>query len=327
MLKKVKNPILFQGTLQQNDYFEGWYYKQVSQDENHAISFIPGVSLIPEDQHSFVQYIWVQSESCGQTSTQTGYIRYPLEQFQYQDAPFAVKVGDNLFTENSMTIRLADDKVLIDGTLGIGPLYPIAHSLIQPNIMGIFGYLPKMQCYHGIISMMHSLTGILTVNGHKINFSGGKGYIEKDWGTSFPKEYIWIHSNHFHKPTTSLFFSVAHIPFHFTTFEGFICNMVVDGEEYRFATYNGSRCKVKRNGNQSITIYLQKDRIELTIEATILQQGELVAPVKGIMAKTIKEGISGIVRVSLIDRRSGKIYEDTGRHAGVEIVTDSMHLL
>ncbi|QII81181.1 hypothetical protein G7057_00970 [Jeotgalibaca arthritidis] len=43
--------------------------------------------------------------------------------------------------------------------------------------------------------------------------STGKGYIEKDWGRSFPKNYIWIQSNHFNDNQRSLFFSYAHIPY------------------------------------------------------------------------------------------------------------------
>ncbi|MCK7537696.1 MAG: tocopherol cyclase family protein [Marinilabiliales bacterium] len=29
------------------------------------------------------------------------------------------------------------------------------------------------------------------------DFSGGRGYIEKDWGHSFPSAYVWMQSNHF----------------------------------------------------------------------------------------------------------------------------------
>lgn len=38
------------------------------------------------------------------------------------------------------------------------------------------------------------------------------------------------------------------------------------------------------------------------------------------MNKTIKEGIAGIIHVRLTDKDTGYIFEDTGTHAGVEIV-------
>jgi len=79
--------------------------------------------------------------------------------------------------------------------------------------MGIFAYIPKMECSHGVVSMNHGLEGILKINGEEIDFTGGKGYIEKDWGTSFPKQYIWIQCNNFKNQTTRVFSSVADIPF------------------------------------------------------------------------------------------------------------------
>ena len=49
MLRKIRYPILFQGNLKKKNYFEGWYYKQVSKDEKEVISFIPGISLFDND--------------------------------------------------------------------------------------------------------------------------------------------------------------------------------------------------------------------------------------------------------------------------------------
>ncbi len=51
---------------------------------------------------------------------------------------------------------------------------------------------PAMECYHGVVSMYHLLSGHLEINGDKVDFSGGKGYIEKDWGRSMPSDWIWI---------------------------------------------------------------------------------------------------------------------------------------
>ena len=74
---------------------------------------------------------------------------------------------------------------------------------MSPNSMGFFAYFPFMQCYHEIVSMSHSLNGSLNFS-EAIDFSGGEGYIEKDWGTSFPKEYVWIQSNNFEKSDASI---------------------------------------------------------------------------------------------------------------------------
>lgn len=320
MLTKVQKPILFQGNLNKKNYFEGWYYKQVSADQSISLSFIPGVSINEGDKHSFIQYILVEADENGQKITHTGYVRYSIEEFSFQNDPFSVRVGDSTFTETEVTINLSDDSFHFTGSFNVGTLFPIHTTLLQPNIMGIFGYIPKMECYHGVISMKHSLNGYLMINERKVDFTNGRGYIEKDWGTSFPKKYIWLHSNHFKNSSSSLFFSVAHIPFHFTEFEGFICNFVTENKEYRFATYNRSKCRILEITDDTVHMQLENKHAHLEIKAKILGQGELIAPVLGTMEKTIKEGISGVLSIRLEDKQTGEIYKDIGENAGVEIV-------
>ena len=47
--------------------------------------------------------------------------------------------------------------------------------------MGYFAYIPKMECYHGIVSMNHMVNGVIRINDVDIDFNNGKGYVEKDW--------------------------------------------------------------------------------------------------------------------------------------------------
>lgn len=320
MLEKIQNPILFQGNVHKTNYFEGWYYKQVSADQKTSLSFIPGISLNKGDEHSFIQYILVQRDENDETTTQTGYIRYRARDFLYKNNPFHVTIGESTFSEKQIKIDLVDDDFRFTGAVKLGALHPIETTPLQPNIMGIFGYIPKMECYHGVISMQHSLNGFMRINGEKIDFTGGTGYIEKDWGTSFPKYYIWMQSNHFENKTASLFFSVAHVPFYGIELEGFICNFVFDGKEYRFATYNQSTCSIKHISEDSVTIQLESKQAHLTIHAKITDQGELIAPVQGTMQKTIKEGIAGVLNVHFTDKVTGQVFDDKGENAGIEIV-------
>ncbi|WP_338487344.1 tocopherol cyclase family protein [Ruoffia tabacinasalis] len=320
MTQKQSKPIIFQGSLHKKNYFEGWYYKQVSSDQKTSLSFIPGISLSEHDPHSFIQYILVETHEDGRKETQTGYVRFPLESFTFQHNPFSVQIGQSEFTERFIDIDLVDDSMTFKGRLELDHLMPIQQSRLHPNIMGVFAYIPKMECYHGVISMNHSIQGDMLVGDRIEQFTGGKGYIEKDWGTSFPKHYIWLQSNHFNDATTSLFFSIAHIPFHFTEFEGFICNLVHQGKEYRFATYNLSRCDIVTITSNHVTLHLENRHARLDISAEVSHRANLIAPVKGTMQKTVKEGISGTLSIRLEDKKTGEIYAGKGLNAGVEIV-------
>jgi hypothetical protein len=82
-----------------------------------------------------------------------------------------------------------------------------------------------MECYHGVLSFDHGITGQLTVNGEIFDFNGGRGYIEKDWGQAFPKAWIWMQSNHFEQPGTCLTASVAIIPWLRSAFSGFVVGL------------------------------------------------------------------------------------------------------
>lgn len=317
MGKAWTDPNLFQGDLKKRPYFEGWYYKQVSRDGKTAISFIPGISLNETDPHCFVQYILVQD---GKEETHTGYVRFPVAAFTWNDKPFAVKIGDNFFSESLLSVHLTTEKDTIEGNLKLGRFTPIRKSPTQPNIMGPYAYVPKMECYHGLISMNHRLGGTLRINGEIIDFNGGKGYIEKDWGTKFPKHYVWLQSNHFAERETSVFFSIAHVPFYGRELLGFIANIHVNNKEYRFATYNRSKVQLSFPSERVVKVQMENAKAKVQLEATVQHQGELMAPVLSGMEKAIKEGVSGTIQMELWDKKTGRYYQGKGTMAGVEIV-------
>lgn len=319
MLKKINDPILFQGKLNKKHYFEGWYYKQISKDEKCIISFIPGISLTKRNSHCFVQYIFADLRN-KMKSFKTGYIKYPISQFKFSDDPFKISIGENIFSKSDVVVKIEDEQIKIDGKLHLGPFTCIEKSLLMPNIMGFFAYIPNMQCYHGIMSMNHKIDGTLLVNNEEIDFDGGKGYIEKDWGTSFPQEYIWIQCNSFKSSTSSLSISVAKVPFMNKYFRGFLCNLSIGNKEYRFATYNSSKMKVESFSSNSVRLIFHNGSITLRVEAYMNQGGDLIAPDGGRMKKIIKEEPIGKVKIYLYDKWKDILYEDEGEFAGIEIV-------
>jgi hypothetical protein len=152
-----------------------------------------------------------------------------------------------------------------------------------------------------------------------IDFDHGKAYIEKDWGKSFPKAYIWLQSNHFKNKKTSFMFSYATIPFMGLSFKGLIVNLIYDQKEYRFATYNYSRIIKKEIKENEIKFLLKKGRYQLEVYAKKEHDVELKSPSLGLMNQTIKEGLSGIIKLKLYDKNT-LVFEDEGQNAGIEIM-------
>ena len=194
-------------------------------------------------------------------------------------------------------------------------------NFFQPNIMGPFSYIPFMECNHAILNMKNRSNGYIHINNHKIKFNQDVGYIEKDWGTSFPKSYIWCQGNQFQKEKASFMFSVANIPFKFLQFKGIICVLMVDDKEYRFATYNMAKLIKYNVDENSLNVVLKKGRYSIHIKSNYNEGLKLIAPVKGKMEKDIIESISAIVSV-ILKKDHTVIFSDTSKNCGLEIVRE-----
>lgn len=316
---KRKDPIQMQGSFTAVDFFEGWYYRMIA-PTGECLSLIPGYSTSSQDAHCFLQYILTDLQVDGMNSHPTGYLRHPIKSFYSERTPFLLQVGESRFYRNGVQIHIETTDLSIHGSVSFQNMTPIQTSWFSPNIMGWFAYFPGMECYHGVISMEHHLQGSIAINGRNIDFTGGKGYLEKDWGTSFPERYVWIQCNQFQRTGTSLMCSVAEIPFLGTRFQGHIINLIVDGEEMRFATYNRSKIILLESREREVLIEAEHRRWHLRIQGRLEQEGALKAPNFGQMGRIIKEGLQGSVSIELRDRRSGSLFRDQGRNAGIEIV-------
>ncbi|PKM88182.1 MAG: hypothetical protein CVU85_04545 [Firmicutes bacterium HGW-Firmicutes-10] len=303
----MKKPILFQGSKRKDRYFEGWYFKQVCEPLQQTISFIPGVSLKKGDEHAFIQVIIAPA-------IQTHYFRFDISEFSSDEKPFRVRIAMNIFSETGISIDLRNEKIVIKGKLNYGPFEEIKHTLYSPTIMGPFAYIPNMECNHGVISMDHSVNGTLTVNETLWTFQNDRGYLEKDWGTSFPKRYLWVQANHFDDPSVRFMASVAKIPFLGLSFNGVIANLIIDGKEHRFATYNGYKDENiwKFDGGYSFELKKGKDVCEVLVHFD--DAGELKAPQLGAMSGVIKEGLGARITV----KYQGKTY--VSDYGGAELV-------
>ena len=194
--------------------------------------------------------------------------------------------------------------------------------------MGPFGWLPFLQCYHGVLGLDHELSGALTINGRYVDFTGGRGYIEKDWGQAFPSGWVWMQSNHFGRPGTSLTASIAIIPFGPFSFPGFIVGLLVDGHLHRFATHNGSRVEQLSVRERDVVWVLRNKSERLEIYASRAQAALLRGPTTGDMGVRVAESLTATVQVRLTSLRESRLlFEGVGRNAGLEVVGNTERLV
>jgi hypothetical protein len=310
---KLHQPIVFQGNLNKNRYFEGWYFKQVSFNRENVISFIPGVALTKTDKHAFIQVI-------DGITRKTWNIKYPLSDFDFSKNEFKVRIGNSEFSEKGIALNIDAEDLKVNGNINFSDLVKFPSTWFSPGIMGWYSFVPFMECKHGIGSVLHGLQGSITVNNSSIDFTGGSGYIEKDWGTSFPESWIWLHCNTFRQPNVSFTFSVAKIPWLGNFFIGHICFLYCNGKFYLFATYNNSKIRKLTFKEREINIEISNRTHLLKVKAVQNMSGELKAPVTGEMNRIIKESIDSTIEIELWDTKNQLVFSDKGTHAGLEII-------
>ena len=316
-LKKIWNPDWFQGNGKRKNYFEGWYFKLINPDNTASWAVIAGISLGSNEQDSY-PFIQVINGKSGESH----FIKYKPDDFIYSRKNFDVSIAGNHFSVNGITLNIEEEEIKISGKiLFLDPVkYPV--KILSPGVMGWYRFVPTMECYHGIISMGHALEGSLGINASNIDFTGGKGYSEKDWGKSMPLAWIWIQSNHFQKKDLSISFSIANIPWKKSAFTGFLIILSVGDHFYRFTTYKGSRITKLLVKDGGVVLEVKNKDYCLNIDAQSHTTGELKAPVSGEMRRTIHESIESKVSIKLVNRDGKVILEDTGHPAGMEIAGD-----
>lgn len=313
------HPEIYQGHRQSPPYFEGWYFKIVSADAKHRFAIIPGVFL-GEDGHAFVQVLDGANHS-------SAFHRYPLENFQASEGEFDIFIGPNYFSELVIRLNIDDELGSLSGTLRFVDVKPWPVTLFSPGIMGWYAWVPGMETYHGVLSLDHGIEGNLTIDGETVDFTGGRGYIEKDWGQAFPSAYVWMQTNHFDEGGTSLSASIAMIPWVRRSFRGFIVGFLHHGKLYRFATYTGATTELLEVTDDSVVWVMEDKRYQLKIEASRYRGGLIHGPTRKEMIQRVEETMTAEVMVTLSTREGDVIYQGSGQNAALEVFGDLPTLL
>lgn len=246
------------------NYFRGWYFR--CQSEHQTLAIIASVHKTRESDFCTIQLV---------TDTEAFHVRYPYS--DYNKIKDLIQIGDNRFGAEGITLNIQTEAIRASGSLRFGPFTPIRY-----DIMGPFRYVPFMECRHTVISMRHLVNGEITVDGVQYAFYDAVGYIEGDRGYSFPGKYLWTQCSF---PDGALMLSVAEIPYGILKFTGVIGIVLLQGKEYRLATYLGARV-VRISSNE---ILVRQGKYSLIVKPKGKSGHPLHAPAGGAMNRIIHE--------------------------------------
>ena len=268
----------FRGRTKTGPYFEGWYFKHQN-PQGQTLALIPAFHIDREGRRTAsLQVI---------SKDQAWWLEYSETQLKVSQRLFQVQIGQSSFGHQGINLHIQQDNLSLCGSLHYGPF-----TALRSDIMGPFRFFAGMQCAHGVISMGHSLSGTLELNGEHLDFSDGIGYIETDRGRSFPTKYLWTQCLWDGPDQGSLMLAIATIPLPVGGFTGCICSVLYRGREYRLATYRG----VKIEARSSSGAVIRQGRYRLEAELLSERRQPLRAPVEGRMERTIHESLCAEVR-------------------------------
>ena len=268
----------FHATNRTGPYFEGWYFKHQN-PQGQTLALIPAFHIDREGRRTAsLQVI---------SKDQAWWLEYSETQLKVSQRLFQVQIGQSSFGHQGINLHIQQDNLSLCGSLHYGPF-----TALRSDIMGPFRFFAGMQCAHGVISMGHSLSGTLELNGEHLDFSDGIGYIETDRGRSFPTKYLWTQCLWDGPDQGSLMLAIATIPLPVGGFTGCICSVLYRGREYRLATYRG----VKIEARSSSGAVIRQGRYRLEAELLSERRQPLRAPVEGRMERTIHESLCAEVR-------------------------------
>lgn len=326
-IQRIWRPAVFHG--RRDRQFEGWYYKLVDKTAQNVFAIIPGVIYNPyrgpnpyQSSHAFIQ---IFNGSTGEYN----YIPYELEQFNAVSKEFLVKIGKNEFKTDQISLNIDRDNLEVSGVLRFLGLSPWPIGRLAPGAMGPLAFLPRLECFHAILSFNHQIQGGFAINGSMYDFEGGKGYIGKEWGSSHPSSWIWIQSNHFKAEGTALNVSIAHIPYLLWKFPGFAVGFLHENKLYRFTTYNRSKISDLEVGDHQVFMRISNRKHLLEVTAEQGSGAILRSPDKNGMLGEVFESLVSTVIVKLFERRESKlglVFEGKGYPAGMEVKGDMTEL-
>lgn len=319
-IRGVAHPEAFHGTGKTGGFFEGWYIKLVSADLTQRWAVIPGIfrGLESTEDTAFVQVL------DGLTG-RSWFHRFGMDEFEAATGRFEVRVGGNHFDSQGVTLDLPQLMGRIDYTTALAP-WPV--TVLEPGIMGWYGMVPAMECFHAVVSFGHGLAGSLEVEGKPVSFDSGRGYIEKDWGKGFPAGYVWMASNHIENaPEASLVASVAIIPWLRSSFRGFIIGFNHSGKLHKWSTYNRSKEVNLAIDDSHVHWSIDGPDGRLELKAERVRGGLLHAPLRTAMYQRVEETLDSTVEIKHLDKRGNLLYEGKGICAGLEVFGDIERLL
>lgn len=261
------------GFVNRKNYFEGWFQKIYLKEQRAAVLIIFGYATQnTREQFGFIQILLPRQRPL--------IYYFPKHEVTIDLINQKVQMKDNLFSTRE--IRIDSELLKMNLRLSVS-----THDQSLKNTMGYTYYLPGLPCYHAVVNASHLVSGSIQFNKVSFQLNDERAYLEKNWGNSFPKDYVWLHAIDPADTGVSLLFSCAYIfwmgRIHFKHV-GYIC---LNGLEIDFRELKNVKIECRKSLSTTFCISLLSDTVTLRIDVISLGKITLKGPDQGRLSRDI----------------------------------------
>lgn len=297
LMQKLK-PTQLKGNFEKRNFFEGWFHKIYSAEHQTSFVIIYGYSTgHSDDKFGFIQLLIPHK------SIEIFY--FPKNEISFNAKLHIMQMGSNILSTKYLKINLKNICI----NLNLSDNQPIS---TYKNSMGYSYFIPTLPCYHSVLNKSHLVSGKINFFDNNYLVKNALGYMEKNWGTSFPENYFWLHAIDSNNPSISLLFSQAEIKWLGKSFIKHLGHLRLNGEELDLKTLSHFEVTYDLWKEDNPKIILKSKQIKLEIGFDASKKYMFKGPINGKLSRDILHHSDTQIELKIYQNSETKIYKLIG---------------
>ncbi len=235
---------------------------------------------------------------------------FPKDQVVLDRQQHIVRMGDNVLSTNTIDINLHELSINLQ-------LMNNQRIDTLNNSMGYAYYVPTLPCYHSVLNTSHGVSGSIVHRSNEYAVNNEMGYLEKNWGTSFPDRYMWLHAVDPNDAETSLLFSRADIQWLGRTFTRHVGHMRLDGKHIDLRELSSVVISTHRAGPDTHIYRINSRSLQMDVSITVGHKVLLKAPELGSLSREIPHHIDALIEARVTHNGITRAFNLVGNYENV----------
>ncbi|MFM7358030.1 MAG: tocopherol cyclase family protein [Sediminibacterium sp.] len=235
---------------------------------------------------------------------------FPKTHISWDTKEHIIQIRNNFFSPDKISIQTNEMKI---------DLQLFNNKVIKTfrNSMGYHYFIPNLPCYHSVMNQSHLVSGEINYQDKSYSLKSDWGYWEKNWGTSFPDNYCWIHAVDPKNEHVSLLFSMAEIKWLGKLFKRHLGHIRLGEKEIDLRELKGFTVEILLLTQNNHVIRISSSTIRIDISITIQYKAILKGPVDGNLSRDIVHHTDATMDVFINEHEITSMYQMIGNYENI----------